>query len=248
MTGAKGEMFVVACGHGLWVVGPGVQREFATPAIFESPLAEQDNSNGVSYQSARQARVPILTLQRFRPFKLYTVALPSLPSNSCSYEHVQPKGSAGLTSLTISAHEGAVYGIAYLSGGLVTCSGDETVRIWNVGNGEQAGMAMKHGGRVWGLAVTKDGKRILSGGEDKILRVWDVKTHQPIAEWGGHDPAIFCVSTSPDDQLVVSGHREGRIVIREMNLREDGRIELAIDSLAHSVSICFSPDEPKLGK
>jgi WD40 repeat protein len=56
-----------------------------------------------------------------------------------------------------------------------------------VENGEQEGMAMEHDGGVEGFAVTKDGKRILSGGEDKVLRVWDVETHQPIAEWGGHE-------------------------------------------------------------
>ncbi|KAF8836083.1 WD40 repeat-like protein [Paxillus ammoniavirescens] len=88
--------------------------------------------------------------------------------------------------LTISEHEGAVNGIAYLPGEehLVTCSLHSTIRIWNLENGEQEGMEMEHGGWAKGYAVTKDGKRILSGGLDKVLRVWDMEMHQLMAEWG----------------------------------------------------------------
>jgi WD40 repeat protein len=99
---------------------------------------------------------------------------------------------------------------------------------------------------VMGLAVTKDGKRILSGGRDMVLRVWDVETHQPIAEWGGHARFIHCIAMSPDDQLVASGDSKGRIVIREMNLKEDGRIKHVIETGWRSNSICFSPDGTKL--
>ncbi|KAF8837557.1 WD40 repeat-like protein [Paxillus ammoniavirescens] len=151
--------------------------------------------------------------------------------------------------LTISAHEDAVYGIAYLSGGrgLVTCSRDKTVRVWDVENGEQKGMTMEHDGWVQGLAVTRDGKRILSGCWDKALRVWDVDTHQPIAEWGDHEGIIRCIVMSPDEQLVASGDYGGRLVIREMNLTEDGRVKHVIETDSGDVhSICFSPDGTKL--
>jgi WD40 repeat protein len=58
---------------------------------------------------------------------------------------------------------------------------------------------------------------------------------------------ISCIATSPDDQLVASGDNKGRIVIREMNLKEDGRIKLAIETGPCNVtSICFSPDGTKL--
>ncbi|KIJ05963.1 hypothetical protein PAXINDRAFT_103567 [Paxillus involutus ATCC 200175] len=153
--------------------------------------------------------------------------------------------------LTISAHEDSVCGMVYLPDGgrLVTCSDDETVRIWDMENGEQEGMAMEHGwgaaGWVQGLAVTRDGKRILSGGPDNVLRVWDVETQQSIAEWGGHEGGILCIVVSPDDQLVASGDRQGRIIIRET--KEDGQTKHAIETVPGDVnSICFSPDGTKL--
>ncbi|KAF9221824.1 WD40 repeat-like protein, partial [Gyrodon lividus] len=107
----------------------------------------------------------------------------------------------------MSGHEDVIYGIAYLPGEkrLVTCSGDKTVRIWNVENGEQEGTSMEHDGWVQGLAVTRDGKKILSGGMGSKLRVWDVETQMPITELGGHETSIPCIAMSPDDQLVASG-------------------------------------------
>ncbi|KIJ09427.1 hypothetical protein PAXINDRAFT_42952, partial [Paxillus involutus ATCC 200175] len=80
--------------------------------------------------------------------------------------------------MTISGHEGPIRGVVYLPGGerVVSCSADKTVRIWDVEKGEQKGTSMVHGGCVRGLAVTKDGKRILSGGgKDTRITIWDVK-------------------------------------------------------------------------
>ncbi|KIJ12655.1 hypothetical protein PAXINDRAFT_30748, partial [Paxillus involutus ATCC 200175] len=122
---------------------------------------------------------------------------------------------------------------------------DGTVRIWNIENGEQEGTSMEHRD-VMGFVVTKDGKRILSCGRDMVLRVWDVETHQSIAEWAGHAGSIHCIAMSPDDQLVASGDSKGMIVIRGMNLREDGRIKHVIEIGRRSNSICFSPDGTKL--
>jgi WD40 repeat protein len=155
------------------------------------------------------------------------------------------KKSVDLTAtplLTISAHEGPVCGITYLpgGGGLVTCSGDKTVKIWDSENGEKVGMAMEHGGDagcVLGLAVTRDRRRILSGSSDKVLRVWDVETHQPIADLGGHEDTISCI--------VASGDGEGRMVIREM--KGDGQMKHVIETVPGDVnSICFSPNGTKL--
>ncbi|KIK91708.1 hypothetical protein PAXRUDRAFT_13641 [Paxillus rubicundulus Ve08.2h10] len=106
---------------------------------------------------------------------------------------------------------------------------------------------MEHGGWVMGLAVTTDGKSILSGGLDKVLRVWDVETHQLIADWGGHEGAIWSIAMSPNDQLFASGDSEGRIVIREMNLKEGAPIKHVIETVPGDVnSICFFPNGAKL--
>ncbi|KAF9231161.1 quinon protein alcohol dehydrogenase-like superfamily [Melanogaster broomeanus] len=143
--------------------------------------------------------------------------------------------------LTISAHESIIYGIAYLLGGerLVTCSRDGTVKQWNLENGEQEGTLMEHDGSVRAVAVTKDGKWIVSGGAEKRLRVWDVETHQSMAEWAGHGD-IRCFALSPDGQLVTSGDYGGRIIIRGME--EGTEIKHSISTGNRVCSVCFSPN------
>jgi WD40 repeat protein len=97
--------------------------------------------------------------------------------------------------LTISGREGISRGMAYLSRveRVVTCSNDsdKAVGAWGAENGEQEGMSIEYNDEVRCLAVTRDGKRVLGGGKGKVLlRVWDVETHQPVPEWGGHDTTI----------------------------------------------------------
>ncbi|KAF8833850.1 WD40 repeat-like protein [Paxillus ammoniavirescens] len=104
---------------------------------------------------------------------------------------------------------------------------------------------MVHGNRVRGLAVTNDGKRILSGGEDKRIRVWDIDSQQPIEELGSHTSAdICCLSLSPDGRLAASGESGGNLVIREMKV--GGETRHSIHAGSEVYRLCFSPNGEKL--
>ncbi len=53
---------------------------------------------------------------------------------------------------------------------------DSAVRIWDSRTRKQIGQMSGHKGIVWGLAVSRDGKRVLTGGDTVIL--WDVETRR----------------------------------------------------------------------
>ena len=56
------------------------------------------------------------------------------------------------------------------------------------------------------VAFSPDGKRIVSGSDDKTVRVWDAATGQPIgAPLTGHTGAVNSVAFSPDGKRIVSG-------------------------------------------
>lgn len=64
------------------------------------------------------------------------------------------------------------------------------------------------------MAFSSDGTRIVSGSEDKILRVWDVTTGAQIGDpLYGHDHRVNSVAFSPDGTRIVSGSFDGTIRI-----------------------------------
>jgi WD40 repeat protein len=61
-----------------------------------------------------------------------------------------------------------------------------------------------HRGNVTGVAFAADGRRLLSSGGDRTLRVWDVATGQPRRRLGAHDSWARGVALAPDGRRALS--------------------------------------------
>ena len=55
----------------------------------------------------------------------------------------------------------------------VTAGGDKFVRVWETATGKEV-YKYPHEGPVYALAVAADGKRVLAGGSDKTVRLWQL--------------------------------------------------------------------------
>jgi WD40 repeat protein len=61
-----------------------------------------------------------------------------------------------------------------------------------------------HTGPVWSVCVSADGKRLLTGSEDKTLRLWDTATGKSLHVFEGHTQHIFGAVLAPDGKQALS--------------------------------------------
>jgi hypothetical protein len=98
-----------------------------------------------------------------------------------------------------------------------------------------------HQGRVNGVAVSADGSRALSGGQDRSVRLWDVAAGTPLLRLD-HDGPVTSVAMTPDGQVGISGSLDR--TVRVWDLRSDRSLGVhRLEGHAGPVfAVALSPD------
>ncbi|KAG9007034.1 hypothetical protein FRB94_014698 [Tulasnella sp. JGI-2019a] len=96
--------------------------------------------------------------------------------------------------------------------------------------------------RVFCLAWSPDGQRIISGCEDGTLCLWDASTAAPVGEsWKFHTRAVSCVAWSPNGEMIVTGSYDSTLQLLDSSTR--ARIGSAWKGHTGEVSsLAWSPD------
>ena len=132
---------------------------------------------------------------------------------------------------------------------------DKKVFIWDAKTGKQR-TRLDHPETTWGLAVSPDGRHILTGtggtfngqptvliinqGEDNMLRLWDATDGRLIRAMSGHTHAVYTVDFSPDGRLAVSGGWDGTVRLWDL---ETGAELYQVEGWKGGVMrVLFSPD------
>lgn len=66
------------------------------------------------------------------------------------------------------------------------------------------------------MSFTPNGKKLVSGGADGVIKVWDIATGKSLFNLKGHNIDINSVSVSPDGKRVVSGSSDGEIKLWDL--------------------------------
>jgi WD40 repeat protein len=83
--------------------------------------------------------------------------------------------------------------------------GDETPQVIST----DPGITWKgHEGTIFALAFSPDGRTLVTGGEDRMIRLWELPSVRPLASWEAHDTNVTALAFL-DDGSFISGDAEG---------------------------------------
>ena len=102
---------------------------------------------------------------------------------------------------------GGVSSVAFLVDGKHVVSGDVEgkIRRWRVENGMRVGMLMNAESDVYSIAMSRDGKWIVSGTLGSV-QVWNAETRKRVTNFKGHSSwSVYAVDVSPDSTRIASG-------------------------------------------
>ena len=112
------------------------------------------------------------------------------------------------------SHPGIVYEVALTPDGntLVSSGYDGTIRLWDLATGRELRKLLGHEGSVTALALSGDGRLLVSGGgSDRTVRVWQLDTFREVYRLTGHRGPIHRISVSGDGTLAVSAGSDGQL-------------------------------------
>jgi len=118
-----------------------------------------------------------------------------------------------------------------------------TVRIWNLDSGQPLGQPRPDpeysGESIESIALSRDGRRIVSGSTDNTIQLWDAETAEPIGNpIRGHRDDVKAVAFSADGEQIISGSRDE--TIRIWNTKSSLTLGKPIGDLSFAGAI--SPD------
>ena len=86
-----------------------------------------------------------------------------------------------------------------------------TVRDLKTGRAEVAWQA--HGDWILGSAISPDGTQLASAGADRLVRVWNLATHQRLLSLNGHEAKVLSVDFSADGTQLASASEDKTVRI-----------------------------------
>ncbi|GAB5406499.1 MAG: hypothetical protein Aurels2KO_47300 [Aureliella sp.] len=147
---------------------------------------------------------------------------------------------SGQVTAEFRGHEGAVRAVAYVSNDiLATGSYDKTIRLWNAKSGKQLARVGEHSDELRSIAVSPDGRYLVSGSKSPDCRLWDLVSMQQVGVYDS--PNLICpqVLFSSTGRYFLGARWNHQVAIRDADSRAL-RSRVHLDAI---FGIALSPDD-----
>ena len=101
-----------------------------------------------------------------------------------------------------------------------------------------------HTGGVLAVAWSPDSTRLLTGGDDGTVRVWDARTGEPLHQLTGHTGWVCSVAWSPDGTRLLTGSDDG--TVRIWDARTGEPLHQLTGHTGWVRAVAWSPDGTRL--
>jgi WD40 repeat protein len=93
-------------------------------------------------------------------------------------------------------------------------SGSDDLTLWDIASGE---LVFSIGQPAWvdALAFRADGELLAVGGDDGVVRLWNMRSQELLAELDEHDTSVSALAFSPDGKLIAAAAEDKSICLWE---------------------------------
>jgi WD40 repeat protein/serine/threonine protein kinase len=122
---------------------------------------------------------------------------------------------------------------------------DFAVRVWDLETGQQLSPLEGHKGTIRDIAISPDGRHLVSAGSDAVAILWDARTGRLVHRLAGHTGPVTGVAFLPDGRRALSTSDDSTIRLWDV---ESGRevFDHFKDPTGHNHRLAVSPDGHRL--
>jgi WD40 repeat protein len=151
----------------------------------------------------------------------------------------------GKEVVIFKGHTKQVWCVAFIphSKYVLSASWDGTVRMWDPATGKDI-HTFFHPIDVNNVTVSRDGKWMLTGCDDKHMRLWDLTTKQEVKKFPPHNNFCYACAFSPNGLYVASGGADKKAMVFELST---GKLVKEFEDHTNSVQcVAFTADSKHL--